>query len=197
MGVKCFLIVDSGVTQIRLRRYQQGEGCPLPGKYHNAQSAEVGRKPHKVGAYICGGHVADYPKDDARWPKACACGYEFQDADEWQVFSEAIYRAEDGREFTLRDVPPGAMWDAWWGSEHWKGPDGKSMTVVCPDGTQWCIDARASNCTMPEDKVHRCWIRHGEPPNLTVDKNGVTCAAGAGSIAVPGYHGFLQNGSFT
>ena len=27
-----------------------------------------------------------------------------------------------------------------------------------------------------------------------VDKNGETCAAGAGSIASAGYHGFLVNG---
>jgi hypothetical protein len=32
---------------------------------------------------------------------------------------------------------------------------------------------------------------------VTVGKSGNTCAAGAGSIAVDGYHGFLRNGSFT
>jgi hypothetical protein len=29
---------------------------------------------------------------------------------------------------------------------------------------------------------------------LTVDKNGDTCAAGAGSILTPAWHGFLRNG---
>jgi hypothetical protein len=55
---------------------------------------------------------------------------------------------------------------------------------------------QASNCTLPGDKKHHCWIRHGEVPNLTVDKAGVTCAAGAGSIQAGDYHGFLRNGEF-
>lgn len=29
---------------------------------------------------------------------------------------------------------------------------------------------------------------------ITVDKNGTTCAAGAGSISAGPYHGFLRNG---
>lgn len=49
---------------------------------------------------------------------------------------------------------------------------------------------------------HKCWVRHGTPPQevVHVDKNGVTCGAGAGSIAIqpsgqnPGWHGFLHNG---
>ena len=35
------------------------------------------------------------------------------------------------------------------------------------------------------------WVTDG---TLHVDKNGVTCAAGAGSIALPNLHGFLHNG---
>jgi hypothetical protein len=68
------------------------------------------------------------------------------------------------------------------------------LVVVCPDGHWWNIDSRASNCTMKEDKTHRCWVRHGDPPNITVDKDGATCNAGAGSIQTPGWHGFLRNG---
>lgn len=74
--------------------------------------------------------------------------------------------------------------------------DGDALWVQTPGGS-WCIDSRASNCTMPYDYDHRCWIRHGEPPNVTVDKNGKTCAAGAGSIQCGNYHGFLQNGALT
>jgi hypothetical protein len=40
-------------------------------------------------------------------------------------------------------------------------------------------------------------VRHGEPPQITVDKRGLTCHAGAGSIALGSYHGFLHNGVFT
>ena len=93
----------------------------------------------------------------------------------------------------------GAMWFSYW---LWKGASWDNETephlhVRCPngDGTRdWDIDSRASNCKLPEDRLHRCWIRHGEPPLITVDKNGFSCSAGAGSIALPKWHGFLRNG---
>lgn len=92
---------------------------------------------------------------------------------------------------------PGAMfWIEFSGgkcSDH-EPPCERHLTVVCPDGHWWTIDSRASNCGSPEDKVHRCWVRHGEPPNITVDKAGVTCSAGSGSIQTPDWHGFLRNG---
>lgn len=46
---------------------------------------------------------------------------------------------------------------------------------------------------------HKCWVRHGDPraSNVTVDKNGDTCSAGAGSILAGDYHGFLQAGVLT
>lgn len=45
-------------------------------------------------------------------------------------------------------------------------------------------------------KPHFCWVRHGTPPHekVHVDKSGVTCGAGAGSIATGSWHGFLHNG---
>lgn len=75
--------------------------------------------------------------------------------------------------------------------------EGPQLTVVCPNGSEWTIDSRASNCTLRYDYEHRCWVRHGEPPMVTVDKNGLTCAAGGGSIQAGDYHGFLQNGILT
>ena len=75
------------------------------------------------------------------------------------------------------------------------GPDGKHLVVVLPNGDHWHIDSRASNCTLPDDNEHRCWIRHGEPPNITVDKNGNSCGCGC-SIESTTYHGFLRNGEF-
>ena len=68
------------------------------------------------------------------------------------------------------------------------------IIVEMPGGGVWDINSRASNCDMPDDKTHRCWIRHGDPPNITIDKNGNTCGAGAGSIQHGEYHGFLRNG---
>lgn len=105
------------------------------------------------------------------------------------------------------EIPVGAMWFADFyldapkrlypdGETHnWvhAGPDGHILIVNTPGG-HWIIDSRASNCTLPHDDEHRCWVRHGEVPNITVDKNGLTCSAGAGSIQCGSYHGFLRNG---
>ena len=79
----------------------------------------------------------------------------------------------------------------------WSDCDGLHLLAVLPDGSMWDVDGRASNCAMPHDNLHRCWVRHGEPPTITVDKAGRTCAAGAGSVAVGTYHGFLRDGCFT
>ena len=110
------------------------------------------------------------------------------------------YRVDTGEKIEGRpwNAEPGAMWFA---TVHhvpaFYPHPGPNLHVVCPDGTVWNIDMRATNCTRPDDDTHHCWCRHGEPPNVTVDKNGDTCQAGAGSIATPGYHGFLRNGEFT
>lgn len=112
-----------------------------------------------------------------------------------------VYRREDtGEEMIPRDAPVGAIWRADWyedfGPSH-VGVDGRSYVVKTPAG-DWAIDSRASNCTMKDDEIHKCWCRHGDPPDFTVNKNGNTCEAGAGSILIDRgekhYHGFLTNG---
>lgn len=76
--------------------------------------------------------------------------------------------------------------------------DGPQLYVRLPnDGGWWNVDSRANNCTLPYDYVHRCWQRTGTPPLVTAGKSQPTCSAGGGSIATPGYHGFLQNGFLT
>lgn len=146
-----------------------------------------------------------------------------RDADGYQVAANLV-RVDTG-ELVKRvegfglDAPPGAMW---WedltercrpsGPDDWdhaelvrpapgasRSPsysffDGPHLLVQTPGG-QWNIDSRASNCKSPFDYEHRCWIRHGEPPAITVDKDGVTCEAGAGSIKVGDFHGFLRGGA--
>lgn len=87
------------------------------------------------------------------------------------------------------------------------GADGLAIACVCigRGGSEsrhhWYIDHRASNCTKPDDREHRCWVRHGTVGDkLTVDKNGLTCAAGAGSFFMgPNneWHGFLRSGKLT
>jgi hypothetical protein len=103
----------------------------------------------------------------------------------------------------------------------WTGPDGRSLMVRLPDGRDWHVDSRANNCDSPcvncqqpyhthnkpespckkyEDaRPHKCWVRHGDVAAGTVhvDKNGVTCGAGGGSIMTPNFHGFLHNGHIT
>jgi hypothetical protein len=109
-----------------------------------------------------------------------------------------MYRRTDtGELLELRDAPVGAMWNAeWWNDiPAYTGADGISLVVRTP-AWDWMVDGRASNCGLPNDHVHKCWIRHGDPRtgNIHVDKDGVTCSAGAGSILQGSYHGFLHNG---
>ena len=94
----------------------------------------------------------------------------------------------------VEDLAPGAMYFADWYQR--KGPDGHHLIVRTPGGL-WHVDGRASNCTRKGDDLHRCWVRHGEAPNVTVDKNGDTCECGCSIGQGEGYrdyHGFLRNG---
>ncbi len=140
--------------------------------------------------------MVEWPRGDGRWPKACAtCGRSFGEDGYYVVDHERIYRrADTGDELILRDAPVGACWDAHWYPR--KGPDGRSLMVRVPGNHDWLIDGRAKNCTLKDDEVHRCWVRHGRPEDgtLHVDKDGLTCAAGAGSLDTGQWHGFLHNG---
>lgn len=160
-----------------------------------------------------GGNVEDYTDD--RWPTTCdACQstvpanafltWSLSNSPGWnlvhQVFRQTLYAAGAWR----GEPGPGDVYIAdWYGCAErgrcvyqWTNCDGRHLMVVLPNGHVWDVDSRASNCTMKEDTEHRCWIRHGDPASnlVHVDKQGKTCAAGAGSIAVPGFHGFLHHG---
>lgn len=219
---QCFLLVPTDRVALSLRRYvaykwNEATQKSLPrvvcgrGDYGCDASEQVAEadvawetRTREDGStwrtYACAADVGTY-KGDPRWPTHCACGIAFIDADEWQVFRDMIWRRVDtGEEQPFRrhgSKVPGAMWDAsYWDTD--QGYDGKAMHVICPGGVEWTIDGRASNCTLPNDKVHRCWLRTGEPPNLTVGKSGLpgqtTCQAGAGSIGTRNWHGFLSAG---
>lgn len=105
---------------------------------------------------------------------------------------DTVYNNESGK------PQPGDMF--WFSSTYknfdWDNFEGPELHVILPNGIEWNIDSHANNCDMKDDRFHRCWIRHGEPPNITVDKKGITCHAGAGSIQGGDYHGFLTNGEF-
>lgn len=83
-----------------------------------------------------------------------------------------------------------------WG---WANCTGKHLIVILPTKNlhPWDTNGRASNCTMKDEKTHRCWVVHGDPARgeiVTVDKDGHTCQAGAGSIDADGWHGKLTLG---
>lgn len=138
------------------------------------------------------GEHSFWPDDnDPLWDVKCeACGSPCKD--KRYTTGALIFVDRKGREVDGENLPAGAMWFADW--YPWKGPDGHSLVVKLPNGHHWLVDNRASNCTMKDDDVHRCWVRHGEPPNITVDKKGHTCKAGGGSIWSGDWHGFLRNG---
>lgn len=144
------------------------------------------------------------PAGDPLWPAKCECGATFENSDTiergGQMFVHRLHKRSDNGELTtLEKAPAGAMWRAWWMQHEgrfWDWDNQTEAPLMCktPSGGEWNIDGRASNCTLPNDMLHRCWVRHGTPPMLTVDKNGLTCGAGAGSILSRGWHGFLRNG---
>ena len=203
--IRCFLLKPTDRVRVFLRRYTREntpDCCPAsPGKYssHTARSF-IGEE---TGIYDSEGYLTNgvrpiEARDDPRWPVVCPCGYPFQEEDEWQRFVELVYRREDtGEEMTLSGAPAGAMWEAWW-VDRFYVPQGPHNLVVKTPGGDWEIDSQARNCTMSEDRKqekHHCWIRHGDPPDITVNKEGgPTCQAGAGSIQCGAYHGFLRHG---
>lgn len=185
--IKCFMVEPTGkVFHYRWSATdwdKKAEGtCPIHGDRHMArEDCSKSEWEGKLG------------------PETCDCGYRFTDAERREGGgTERECRRLDTGEILPRNTrwPVGAMWFAEWLEEYpqfWKGPDGRILVVMTPGG-EWNIDSRAPNCTMKDDDKHRCWVRHGKPPEITVDKNGLTCRAGAGSIQCGDYHGFLRGG---
>lgn len=206
LSIKVFFLEPIPFARFSSIVYEQTrEACTgAAGKHHHATVMLNPRVP--IEASTSSGNwceketVPGLERGDPRWPTVCDhCGAALLEEDLASRRSgEPLYRAPDGAEYTLRAAPVGAMWDAVWMHSHRVGPDGMFLVVRTPGG-DWSVDDRASNCTMKDDDVHRCWVRHGDPRsgNVHVDKAGVTCAAGAGSIQCGPYHGFLQNGVLT
>lgn len=205
--IKCFFLTPSVKVKRFLRRYSSSEINPCVGgkfSFHNSKVLldEVDIPVPGEGVYESDDRMNPTVEESQKplfRPKCEACGYRFTDEDPYQIFTERLYYSDERDEyFTLRELPAGAMYYADWylieNSNHFRGPDGHCLIVIVPGNHPWMVDGRASNCTLPDDNVHKCWVRHGEAPNITVDKSGVTCKAGAGSILAGSYHGFLRNG---
>jgi hypothetical protein len=184
--IQCFFVVESARATQALRRYRLStiEKCDVSGHgYHNA-SVRIEDVATTPKAYLSAAPASAFA-GDPRWPTHCACGYEFRAEDEWQVFTESIYvDAATGREWPMRELPPGAMYDAWWyrgseGSEDKSGPDGLNLCLCLPPKgglDYWHIDGPANNGPG--------WSRSGTVPNITAQP----------SILTPRYHGWLRDG---
>lgn len=195
----CFFLEPTGRVSVKLRRYYCSEVTnPCPKGFHDA-AVMIGNEPEQLDkqGFTTNGMKPTPAHYDPRWPTSCDCGYVFREEDVWQRFTERIYRRTDtGEEMTLRDAPAGAMWYAEW-LDRMYVPQGPHNLMVKTPGGEWCVDGQASNCMMKDDfkqEKHHCWVREGEPPNVTAGKGGPTCSAGAGSIQCGNYHGFLRNG---
>ncbi len=186
-NIQCFLVHPTKIYRVNLRRYTRDKPCTATNWCHNAD-AFMAVEEHEENP--TNGDL--HPHDDPHWPAKCdRCDYLFVEADEWQKNFDLVYRADDGREFTLISpdqmtndkamaAPPGTMWECpWMGS----GPDGKSYCVRTPGG-DWHIDGVYGT------PVAGTWKRTGTAPNLTVTPS-IAIGSKGGTWA---YHGWLRAG---
>jgi hypothetical protein len=201
-NIPCKLINAIG-TRLSLRMYW-GNDCP---NAYGRRGGIGGHNAEKKLEDVVGEEIHEWidPSlyDGYDWPSKCDhCDAAPNDeaVKNRQISRKTLYDNESGK------PEPGDMYYAAYHHGegkphlcHWDNCDDPRghLIVVLPTGQTWDIDSRASNCTMRDDRIHRCWVKHGEAPNVHVDKNGHTCQAGGGSIAVEGYHGFLQYGELT
>ena len=189
--IQCFMLEETGRSIQELIVMEKGECGVQSSRYHRASA--------QIGEFASGEAMPSVDWDsDPRWPTHCGCGHAFSTVHVHRlrsIGSNRIYRRMDtGMQYRFDEVEAGAMWYCdWYMDFYTPGPDGHILCVRTPGG-EWVIDSRANNCTRPEDAVHKCWVRSGVPPLVTVGKDGDTCSAGAGSILCGSYHGFLRNG---
>jgi hypothetical protein len=175
----CFLVRATDRQRRWLRRYSTNK-CPLPNMYHDAR-LESGVEPASTRSQL----VTDREKADMPWPSKCPCGYEFTAEDEWQHFTDRLYTNNQGQEWALRELPPGAILEA-----PWLDPKplectgtyiGPHLLVVLPGSPVniWNVTGNSSS--------GGGWCVNGTPPLLTVTP----------SILTPRYHGFLTSGVLT
>lgn len=182
-GWKCYLISPSDFCRRSLRRHSPERCLVHEFRYHNARVIIDSKIPAALSEMVSRCYLPEEFRGDPRWPEACVCGRPFIASDEWQVDVERLYAGfEDGRLRSLRDpdVPPGAIWDADWMPDTYRGPDGKAWCLRLPAGIDWIVHGPSAD--------GRKWNVIGIPPAISVSP----------SIAANGlYHGFVQGGLVT
>lgn len=179
-GWPLFIVTRTLRCRLDLRRYVAQAKCSVSSLgYHNAVvllDADA-QTPVNDNGYVEA--PPRPPDDDARWPKACACGYVFVDSDDRQVAVHEYYADANGDRWTEGELPPGAMRELWWWPQ--KGPNGEPWwAVTLPGGDRWDVFGPAANSKTP-------WAITGTAPKLTASP----------SIAAPKYHGWLRDGVLT
>lgn len=188
-----------------MRRYWTGAiDCPSSG-YHNVLR-EIQRSTVPFDNTL-GGREIDYSQ--AEWPDPICdgCGAVPDDGKTaaTQISRKKLYDTPEefpvlGDMYYLNHQETGSSPRC---RQRWENCSGLHLNVMLPGEWSWDINSRASNCDRRNDFQHRCWVLHGDPETgvVHVDKAGLTCNAGAGSILVPsskklpnGWHGFLDHG---
>ena len=187
--IQCVLISAVAKAKESYRRYATMDDvrCLNGGTYHNVSTA-IGVIPWPFEHGGEGKIPSEELKKDLRWPQACSCGYRFLEEDTWQHNFEQLYEREDTKELlVLRDAPLGAMWDAPWMGERFRGSDGLHLIVRTPGG-DWTIDGASSGGGK--------WTRSGSVPNITARPSILMGEVKStdGRVISPGYHGWLTDG---
>ncbi len=162
--------------------------CPGRRSYHNAETP-LGVVPWPFEHGGSGLLPSDEERFDPRWPTKCeSCPYVFCGDDDWQHNFQQLYERSDTHELmALNDAPVGAMWDASWMGEPFRGPDGICLVVRTPGG-DWTVDGNARGGGK--------WTRTGAPPTVTARPSILIDPTrnDDGKELDPGYHGWLTDG---
>lgn len=198
--IRCFLVEDTNTAEVYLRRYERWHDdratCAASGYgSHDASVVIAVEQTQRTEEGFRLQALKAPAHDDPRWPTHCACGYAFQDTDEWQISQHELYSPAPGNDgpdglepsawiWPIHRLPAGAMFYPSWlqpkeGEAFHKGylcpTDGTVLMVICPDnpdgsGThQWIVDQYCSNCGR-KGEIHHCWCRSGQAPWITVNK---------------------------
>ena len=179
-SIQCFFLDPTPLCQVYLKRIgHPRRRCAIRTSHRCTSAAPLIAVPRKDQA------DGDFwPHDDDRWPEMCDwCSTLFDHYDVWNVVHETIYRKRGTDEtMTLRDAPPGAMWDAHWMKQHrMPGPDGRYLCVRLPDYRDWFIDGPGVDERNP---TRSTWSRTGFVPYVTVNP----------PVKTGGWHGKLEDG---